>query len=324
MSTLSSVPRLSGRSLVLWPLFAACGVLIIAVILVPDLHRPKVVPSTPKAETKTTAKFAAPTQLEMGATTGRMALAAEPPAQATGSSATFDRKIVRTGSLQALVKSPVDAAEKLRTVTERLGGYIESLQINADQGAPTANLTLRVPANRLEDAKAEFRKLAIRIENEQSNASDVTKQYVDGEAKIKNLRAEEAQYLTIMRRAMKVDDMLQVSDKIAEVRGEIEQQQAEFATLSKQVETVALTIYLRAEPAAPAASGWHPVYELQLAAKDALEGLTSYATTMMAVILEIPVVLLWLATIVLGGTAGWKLIRWLARLFFSYPKQQAA
>ena len=214
MSTLSSVPRLSGRSLVLWPLFAACGVLIIAAILVPDLHRPKVVPSTPKAETKTTAKFAAPTQLEMGATTGRMALAAEPPAQATGSSATFDRKIVRTGSLQALVKSPVDAAEKLRTVTERLGGYIESLQINADQGAPTANLTLRIPANRLEDAKAEFRKLAIRIENEQSNASDVTKQYVDGEAKIKNLRAEEAQYLTIMRRAMKVDDMLQVSDKI--------------------------------------------------------------------------------------------------------------
>ena len=128
MSTLSSVPRLSGRSLVLWPLFAACGVLIIAAILVPDLHRPKVVPSAPMAETKTTSKFGAPTQLEMGATTGRMALAAEPPAQATGSSATFDRKIVRTGSLQALVKSPVDAAEKLRTVTERLGGYIESLQ----------------------------------------------------------------------------------------------------------------------------------------------------------------------------------------------------
>src|SRR6185369_10199077 len=76
MSTLSSVPRLSGRSLVLWPLFAACGVLIIAAILVPDLHRPKVVPSAPMAETKTTAKFGAPTQLEMGATTGRMALAA--------------------------------------------------------------------------------------------------------------------------------------------------------------------------------------------------------------------------------------------------------
>jgi hypothetical protein len=35
-------------------------------------------------------------------------------------------------------------------------------------------------------------------------------------------------------------------------------------------------------------------------------------------------VLFWLATIVLGGAAGCKLIPWLARLFFCYPKQQAA
>ena len=60
-------------------------------------------------------------------------------------------------------------------MAEGLGGYVESLQINADQGAPTANMTIRVPAARLEDAKAEFRKLAIRIDNEQSNASEVTK-----------------------------------------------------------------------------------------------------------------------------------------------------
>jgi hypothetical protein len=60
-----------------------------------------------------------------------------------------------------------------------------------------------------------------------------------------------------------------------------------------------------------------------MAAKDALDGLISYATTMISVILEVPIVLLWLATIVLGGAAGWKLIRWVARVFFSFPKQQA-
>jgi len=48
-----------------------------------------------------------------------------------------------------------------------------------------------------------------------------------------------------MKSAAKVQDMLEVSRKLSEVRGEIEQQQAEFATLSKQVETVALTLALR-------------------------------------------------------------------------------
>jgi hypothetical protein len=33
-------------------------------------------------------------------------------------------------------------------------------------------------------------------------------------------------------------------------------------------------------------------------------------------------VLLWLATIVLGAAGSWKVLRWVARVFFAYPKQQ--
>lgn len=57
---------------------------------------------------------------------------------------------------------------------------------------------------RFEDGKAEIRKFAARIESEKTDATDVTKQYVDLQARIRNLRAEEAQYLTIMRSAGKV------------------------------------------------------------------------------------------------------------------------
>jgi len=44
----------------------------------------------------------------------------------------------------------------------------------------------------------------------------------------------------------------------------------------------------------------------------------------MAVILEIPVMLLWIAAIVFGAAGNWRLLRWVARVFFAYPKQQAA
>jgi Domain of unknown function (DUF4349) len=321
MSTISTVPRLPGKRVVLGPLFIALGLLIIAAILIPDLRRSKPASVPFPSQSKVPASLSTKAEVPVHFATNRMVLAGEIPPAAT-SSASFNRKIVRTGSLQAVVKSPVDAAEKLRIAAEGLGGYVENLQMNADQGAPTANLTLRIPASRLEDAKAEFRKLAIHVDNEQSNASDVTRQYVDLEARIRNLRAEEAQYLTIMKSASKVKDMLEVGEKISGVRGEIEQQQAEFATLLKQVDTVALTISLRAEPVAPVATEWRPLYELQLAAREALDGLANYATTMMGVILEIPVILLWVVTIVLGAAAGWKGLRWVARVFFSYPKQQ--
>ena len=62
-----------------------------------------------------------------------------------------------------------------------------------------------------------------------------------------NLRAEEAQYLSILKQANTVKDMLAVTERLSEVRGQIEQQQAEFNALSRQIETVAITISLRTE-----------------------------------------------------------------------------
>lgn len=322
MANVTSAPKFWNWNFVFWALAGSCGLLILAGMLAPNLLRSRYAADQASQRVKSMSTFqVGESQVPLRATTQRMELAAGTTAPA---SASFDRKIVRTGSLQAVVKSPADAAEKVRMMVEGLGGYVESMQLNADQVAPTANITIRVPAARLEDAKAEFRKLAVRVENEQSNAGDVTRQYVDLEARIRNLRAQEAQYLAIMKSATKVKDMLEVSEKLSEVRGDIEQQQAEFATLSKQVETVALSISLRAEPVAPAATGWRPLYELQLAGRNALDGLLYYATTMMAIIFEIPVILLWLGTIVLGAAGGWKLLRWVARAFFAYPKRQAA
>lgn len=240
---------------------------------------------------------------------------------ASPQNAQTDRKIIRTGFLEAVVRSPAETAEQIRKLAETLGGYVESAQISSSQSTPTATVTIRVPAVRFEDAKAEIRRFAARIENEKTDATDVTKQYVDLQARIRNLRAEEAQYLAIMRRAGKVKDMLDVSEKLSDVRGEIEQQQAEFATLSKQVETVAITVSLRSEPVAPVAElHWRPLYQIRLAWRDALDGLADYANIIISVVLYLPVVILWIGTFAVGAAAVWKLLRWGARVFFAYPK----
>jgi hypothetical protein len=104
---------------------------------------------------------------------------------------------------------------------------------NGAQDATNASLTIRVPAARFAEVGAEIRKLELRVESEQLEAEDVTKQYVDQHAHLRNLRAQEAQYLTIMKQAKTVKDTLDVSEKLNGVRGEIEQQQAEFEALSK-------------------------------------------------------------------------------------------
>jgi archaellum component FlaC len=108
-------------------------------------------------------------------------------------------------------------------------------------------LSIRVPAEKLDEVRTQIRKLSLRVESESIDAQDVTKQYVDQEARLRNLRVQEQQYLGILRKAATVKDTLEVSDKLNEVRGAIEERQAEFEALSKQVETVAINITLLAD-----------------------------------------------------------------------------
>ncbi|HZS97517.1 MAG TPA: DUF4349 domain-containing protein [Terriglobales bacterium] len=252
-------------------------------------------------------------------------LPAADKAPAKSSSATIDRKLVRTGSLELTVKNPTDAAEQIRLMAESMGGYLETAQIGGRKDSPTADITIRVPAARINDATLGIRKLAARVESEKTEAQDVTRQYVDMEARLRNLRAEEAQYLTIMKSAYKVDDLLEVSEKLSEVRGQIEQQQAEFQTLSKQVETVAISISLRTLADAQVFGlNWRPLYQLKVAARDGLDAIADYAATMTAVLFYVPVILAWSMTILFAVVVAWRLFRWTSRRFFDAAGSKAA
>lgn len=236
----------------------------------------------------------------------------------------MDRKMVRTSSVDLVVQKPTEAAEKIRGLAENMGGFLVGSEMT---GGPDASgtLTIRVPAARFEQAREEIHKLGLRVENEKIEAQDATRQYVDLGANLRNLRAEEAQYLAILKQAHTVKDTLEVSEKLSEVRGQIEQQQAEFEALSKQIETVAIVVSLRAEPEARLFGlQWRPLYQMKLALRDGLDAVASYAAAMTSLAFYLPAVLLWLVTIVVGAAVGWRLLRWAARIFFTWPQQPAA
>lgn len=105
------------------------------------------------------------------------------------------------------------------------------------------------------------------------------------------------------------------------VRGEIERQQAEFEALSKQVETVAITVSLHSEAEANVFGlHWRPWYELKLAVMQGLEGLAGYTTAMFSFVFYLPALLLWLVTILVGATLAWEALRFGVRVLFAGKK----
>jgi uncharacterized protein DUF4349 len=236
--------------------------------------------------------------------------------------ASEDRKLVRTAALGLIVKNLSETAERITRIAQGAGGFLISSNVNGGADATSASLSIRVPAGKFDEVRAQIRKLGLRVESESIEAQDVTKQYVDQEARLRNLRAQEQQYLGILRKAATVKDTLEVSDKLNEVRGAIEERQAEFEALSKQVATVAINVTLRAESDAQVFGlNWRPLYQLKIAAREGLDGLGGYAASMASFVFLLPAILLWLFTILAGAAIGWRILRWIARVFFQYPKR---
>ena len=236
------------------------------------------------------------------------------------------RKMVRTSSMDVVVAKPAEAAENIRSMAEKLGGFLVSSQISGGPEATVGSLTIRVPAERFEQARVEIRKISLRIDGDRLEAQDVTRDYVDRAASLRNLRAEEQQFLLILKQSRTVKDTLDVSEKLSDVRGKIDQQQAEFEALSKQIETVAINITLRSDKEARVFGlDWRPLYQIKLAMRQGLDGLADYASTMAGLLFLLPTILLWLVTIVVGAAAGWRLLRWLARHLFRWkPAEKPA
>ena len=233
-----------------------------------------------------------------------------------------DRRLVRTESLGIIVKTPAETAEKIIKIGQGAGGFLVTSNVNGGADATSASLSIRVPAEDFDEVRAKIRKLSLRVESESIDAQDVTKQYVDQEARLRNLRAQEQQYLGILRKAATVKDTLEVSDKLNEVRGAIEERQAEFEALSKQVETVAINITLRAEADAQVFGlNWRPLYQLKIAAREGLDEFGEYAASMTTFVFYLPTILLWLFTILAGAAVGWRILRWAARRLFIPPKR---
>lgn len=241
-----------------------------------------------------------------------------------GEEVSSDRKLVRTANLGLIVRSPAQCSEKIIQLAQAVGGFLVSSQVSGNTDFPSASLAIRVPAARFEQVRSQIRALALRFDSESVDAQDVTKQYVDEAARLRNLRAEEHQYLSILRKAATVKDTLEVSDKLNEVRGAIEERQAEFEALSKQIETVAININLRAETDAQVFGlRWRPLYQLKVSVREGLAGIGDYVSSMVAFVFYLPTILLWMFTIIAFAAIGWRILRLAVRVFFRSGKELA-
>jgi len=187
--------------------------------------------------------------------------------------------LIRTAQLSITVKDTVEAVQGAKAVVEGLGGYVTSSQVYKQGERLYATMVLRVPAERFDDALAQIKALAVEVERESTQGEDVTEEYVDLQARLRNLELTEKelqQLLTEVReRTQKAEDVLAVYRELTEIRGQIEQLKGRMQYLERRVDfaTIELSIAPHVLSTPVVEPGWKPLVTLREASRSLVKAL---------------------------------------------------
>ncbi len=160
--------------------------------------------------------------------------AASPIVASEAESRVDDARIVRTANLELEVQDMAAALLSARSAIQGLGGYVSGSDAYDQGESRWASVTYRVPVAHFGEAVDALRGEADRVVREATQSIEVTGQVMDLDARIANLRASEAALVEIMDRAGRIEDVLAVQMRLEEVRGQIEQLEAQRAHLADQ------------------------------------------------------------------------------------------
>jgi hypothetical protein len=170
------------------------------------------------------------------------------------------RRVIRTAELSLEADAPEAVERSVTALAEAKGGFVLSSDTSherAEDGAEmtTVSVVFRVPSATFDSTLQALRALSSRVANEKITGQDVTEEYVDLEARIKAQRAVEQQYLAILKDAKTIHDILDVEQKLGEIRTEIERAEGRLRYLENQTSLSTFTVHLARQVAAVDASG---------------------------------------------------------------------
>ncbi|HTK59701.1 MAG TPA: DUF4349 domain-containing protein [Candidatus Baltobacteraceae bacterium] len=196
-----------------------------------------------------------------------------PQPTAGETAAETDQKIIKNGYLRMVVDEVAPAASEIGRMAVARGGFIQNSSVTErGDGTYVGDVTVRVPVSAFEAAMTEIKTLANVVKSETASGQDVTEQYTDLEAQLRNAKAQEEVYLEILKQAKTVEDILLVQDRLGNIRAVIESLEGRIKFLENATSYSTINVSLEEEPVVRA-----PTKEFRLGAivRDAVQTLVN-------------------------------------------------
>ncbi|MBI2304925.1 MAG: DUF4349 domain-containing protein [Chloroflexi bacterium] len=170
----------------------------------------------------------------------------------------LDRMIIRNGSLSLKVADVVQTVAKVGDIVAAMpDALISASNLRREEGNLKATIVVTVPSAHFQEAMGQLRQLGLEVTGETVTSQDVTEEFVDLESQLRNQKTIEEQYLRLLSKATRIEDILSIQDRLNQIRGQIERTQGRLNFLERKAQMSTITLNIL--PFLPGKSGaWQP------------------------------------------------------------------
>ena len=184
-----------------------------------------------------------------------MALSVEQAAGGSGGgveAAQVERLVIQNADISIVVADVEGRMKNIQVMAQQMGGFVVSSNLyqsynNNYVEVPEAQIIIRVPSEKLEEALAQIKKDVVDVQSETRSGQDVTAEYVDLKSRLTNLEAAEAQLNEIMQTATATEDVVNIFNQLVYYREQIEIVKGQMKYYEEAAALSAITIRIVAE-----------------------------------------------------------------------------
>ena len=202
--------------------------------------------------------------------------------------------IIKTGTLSIETEKYDESAIQISDYVKKAGGFVtnSSSSVNAS-GKKQGSLTIRINSDKYDQMVKDMSNFG-KVLNSQINGNDVTSEYIDLQARLITQGELEKRLLNLLsEKTAKLTDVVDVEQKLSNVREEIEKTQGRMKYLKNQSEFSTLTVSIYEPSLMTTSSGGGFFYELGQGVSKGLKGFTEILSGIITLLIAlIPIFIL--------------------------------
>jgi hypothetical protein len=149
-----------------------------------------------------------------------------------------NRMVTKRGSIEIEAEEIKSIDEKIHVIVKDGSGYVASSRLDSKNRYYSE---LKIPSKELENTMNKIARLGIEI-SRNIDTTDVTNEYIDTEAELKNLESLRTRMRELLARATTVEEILKVENELNRIQTRIDTISGRLKSLRSQVELSTLDV----------------------------------------------------------------------------------